>query len=900
MASRYWVGGTANWDATAGTKWASTSGGAGGATVPTAADDVFFDANSGAVTITIGASYGANAKTLDFTGFAGTFNFTQSSSSMTVFGSITLSSSMTFTMLSGFTLSLRSSTSASITSAGKTFAGSVVLNANLEAGTWTLQDALSCGQLTFTSGGLNTNNQTVTCGVFSATTSNTRNLTLGTSSITCTTAGQAAWNVGSTNLTLSAASSTITVTGAASSFNSSGTYGTVVLTAATAFNGGPTVTNFTKTGQASKTDVLTTNTSFTVTGTLTLAGNSSINRLLVQSNVIGTVRTITCNGSVVASNVDFMDITGGGTANWDLSAVSGGCGDCGGNSGITFTSSVAQTWQGTSGGNWSDVTKWTSRVPLPQDDVTIVSAFVASQTITMDMPRAGRSIDFSGTTGAPSITATSALTVSIYGSLNVTGSAATFSGTNNTLNYAGRGSYTITSGGVNLRCKHSVTAPGGTYIIVDAFQGGNTSNDPAFVLNNGSLISQASVTLTANFSCFSSSNSNTRSLTMGTNTWTLISAVSGTPWNLATTTGLTFSGASATVVIGGALTTTRTFAGGGQTYNNLVYNVANSPGALVITGANTFAGLNIGPGRTLTWPSGITNTLINTLTLNGQNNGFIYLSGGGASTITTPDSPAVSITGDIDVRVKVAMDDWTPATFMNFITKDNGTNDEWGFSMPFSPARGYFYWKESGGTVRAVNASAAPPVADGDTLWYRATLDVDNGSGGHDVKFYTSNDGSSWAQLGATVNAGAFTTSIKDGTNPIIIGAKSSGGTEAIKAKVFYAEVRNGIDGPVVASFNASAKAFGADTYTDPQGNVWTLNGMAAQGDGRVTVNSSTSGNAATLSAGTNANINVQEVTLKDSTATGGATFTAYDSFSVSNVTGWNLSSKPETWGLPL
>ena len=43
MANRYWVGGTATWDNTAGTKWATISGGAGGSTAPTAADDVFFD-----------------------------------------------------------------------------------------------------------------------------------------------------------------------------------------------------------------------------------------------------------------------------------------------------------------------------------------------------------------------------------------------------------------------------------------------------------------------------------------------------------------------------------------------------------------------------------------------------------------------------------------------------------------------------------------------------------------------------------------------------------------------------------------------------------------------------------------------------------------------------------------
>jgi hypothetical protein len=42
MASRYWVGGTGTWDQTA--HWSATSGGAGGASVPTLSDDVIFNA----------------------------------------------------------------------------------------------------------------------------------------------------------------------------------------------------------------------------------------------------------------------------------------------------------------------------------------------------------------------------------------------------------------------------------------------------------------------------------------------------------------------------------------------------------------------------------------------------------------------------------------------------------------------------------------------------------------------------------------------------------------------------------------------------------------------------------------------------------------------------------------
>jgi hypothetical protein len=47
MATRYWVGGAGTWNTT--TNWSTTSGGAGGASIPISTDDVVFDANSGLV-----------------------------------------------------------------------------------------------------------------------------------------------------------------------------------------------------------------------------------------------------------------------------------------------------------------------------------------------------------------------------------------------------------------------------------------------------------------------------------------------------------------------------------------------------------------------------------------------------------------------------------------------------------------------------------------------------------------------------------------------------------------------------------------------------------------------------------------------------------------------------------
>ena len=72
MASRFWVaGGTGSWVSADTSNWSATSGGASGASVPGTADDVFFDANSGAGTATKAAS-ALTIGSLDMTGSTAT------------------------------------------------------------------------------------------------------------------------------------------------------------------------------------------------------------------------------------------------------------------------------------------------------------------------------------------------------------------------------------------------------------------------------------------------------------------------------------------------------------------------------------------------------------------------------------------------------------------------------------------------------------------------------------------------------------------------------------------------------------------------------------------------------------------------------------------------------------
>ncbi len=125
MASRFWVGGTGNWDNATTTHWSASSGGAGGSSVPTSSDNVFFDANSGGGTVT--PTVTTVCLDLDFNGYTGTL--AAFSSNMTVSGSLDLGTTMTFSFNETFTFNASSGTK-TIKSNGRSYSGNMVINAS--------------------------------------------------------------------------------------------------------------------------------------------------------------------------------------------------------------------------------------------------------------------------------------------------------------------------------------------------------------------------------------------------------------------------------------------------------------------------------------------------------------------------------------------------------------------------------------------------------------------------------------------------------------------------------------------------------------------------------------------------------------------------------------------------
>ncbi len=196
---------------------------------------------------------------------------------------------------------------------------------------------------------------------------------------------------------------------------------------------------------------------------------------------------------------------------------------------------------------------------------------------------------------------------------------------------------------------------------------------------------------------------------------------------------------------------------------------------------------------------------------------YVYQSGIAANYISTPSHASLNIAGDIDFRVEVAMDSWTPAGDSVLLSKFAGLGQyAWSFVCK-GVGSFHLYLSTDGGTLASVFSTAATGFAAGARRWARATWRQSDGR----VQFFTSSDGVAWTQLGTDLTIAI--PSIFAGTAPVEIGAQA-GGTAPLAGKIYKAQVRNGIGGTVVGNFDANSCAEPYATYIDSAGRTWTFN----------------------------------------------------------------------------
>jgi hypothetical protein len=190
--------------------------------------------------------------------------------------------------------------------------------------------------------------------------------------------------------------------------------------------------------------------------------------------------------------------------------------------------------------------------------------------------------------------------------------------------------------------------------------------------------------------------------------------------------------------------------------------------------------------------------------------------------VSCPDSAALDITGDIDLRMKVAMDDWTPVSDIYLMSKWGTTTQKSYVMYLHADGAISLFWTEDGSTSKS-KKSTNFALADGSVKWIRVTLDVDNGASGHDVAWWKSDDGQTWTQHGTTTTT-AGVTSIFAGTEPIYLGVVSSSSGQ-MGGRLYRAQIRNGIAGTVVADLDLTNGV--GPRIRDAYGNLWTINGTA-------------------------------------------------------------------------
>ena len=621
----YWnlaVGG--NWSANA---WAASSGGA-------VSTDNFPLAQDTAVIENTGLNTSATVSLDNAVPYTGTITMSTRTNAMTlnvsagafiVYGNWINGSGPT---VSGSAPIFSGRNTQTITSAGKTMSIGIVVDTY--GGTVELADALSVGSntLTVTNGTFDTKNYNVTAGSFSAATTNVSEITLGSSTVTLSGTSPITFSLNNT-FTFNAGTSQINLTSISNSSFAGGqkVFYNVSYTGTSAVTHTITVSNtynnltFTAPASAGLTQV-SSQSNQTITGTLTVAGASPVRRIFVQSNTLGTTRTLTV-GTLSATDCDFRDITIAGTAAGSSPTRAG---DCGGNSGITFPAPKTVYWNLAGAQNWS-ADGWatssggspaTNNFPLAQDTAVFDNTGSVTGTIAIDQAWNIGTFDASARTSAMTFFNS---TSTIYGDWKF-GTGVTSSSATGIITFAKRGTQTITSNGVTFGCPVTIDSITGTVQLADALA---LLSSRELLVTSGTF---DAVTYNVTTGLFRSQT--VCVVKMGSGTWTL--SGTGNVWSLDSSNVVFYKG-TANIVLSDTSTSARFFSSAGFSYNKLTIGGATGISTLTIGGNNQFTELASTKTVAHTIALGTATQTFGKWTVTGTSGNVVTLTGTGTSHI---------------------------------------------------------------------------------------------------------------------------------------------------------------------------------------------------------------------------------------------------------------------------
>lgn len=582
MATRFWVGGTGTWSASNTANWAATTGGAGGASVPGAADTVTFDANSGtSFTVTVDTGYDPTVTSVaggfatvtlnlnDQTLTAQTFNFSGAATGAVrtlAFGTsgqiiITGNGATVFTTQIDNNLTCSGSRNVIFTYAGsvgtRTIGTPPITNIATNSLNYYIQSGSDIVTMTGASGIV------------------ARNLDLTGFNGTFNTNQLFAYG----SVTLSA---TMTLTVAAVNWNFRGPAGgtQTLTTAGKTLPVNIAIATVSNTGTVILADDLTIDNTRTVnlTGGILNLNNRTVNIGYFASSV-STARTLAFGTSSV------LNVTGNTGTIWSCATTTNL--SYTGNSVVNLTGGAAGTRTVTAG---------------TLTEANSVSFNITSGTDTVGLDGSYRNVNFTGFSGTLTNSART-----IYGNLTLSPTMTVTSGTLVTTFGGTSGTKTITSNGLAFPCSVTFNGVGSTWQLQDNLDCSTGVTATTTTTLTGGTLDLNNNTLTTVL--FGGSSSSVRTLAFGTSGLVDVTAGGFSVWNIGNSTNFSYTGNARINFTYNGSTGTRTIShgqtGGGS-------QATKAPPMYIVAGSDTIATTAGGHFTSLDF-TGFTGTLTNTI-----------------------------------------------------------------------------------------------------------------------------------------------------------------------------------------------------------------------------------------------------------------------------------------------
>ncbi|MFE9921554.1 hypothetical protein ACFYQA_08225 [Streptomyces sp. NPDC005774] len=197
----------------------------------------------------------------------------------------------------------------------------------------------------------------------------------------------------------------------------------------------------------------------------------------------------------------------------------------------------------------------------------------------------------------------------------------------------------------------------------------------------------------------------------------------------------------------------------------------------------------------------------------------------------TPDTGVLDVTGSIDLRIEVALRP-RPGQIVELCGKYSLTGDQRSWLMLIGSSGELTLRRSTDGIGLVQYGSTSPiPFPASGRIALRSTWNAATGVYTH----YTAPSiAGPWTELGLASSGSGGTAPTYASSAPLHVGDVASIGLEPPDGSIYRFQMRNGIDGTLVADVDFTAQAVGAAGFTDAVGRVWSLSGGAAISTWRI------------------------------------------------------------------